>query len=189
MAQKLGDLGKYFDPGLTLTVLGKEYQVPLASAELGLWVRLCANAAGDINAASSEQEMRAAIERLKNLPELPGGKDVTLEERVLGDVYQQMVDDQVADAYIQFCGATAYVWILAGEDKAAAYWQSGGRPEAPRPANRQARRAETRGQTSTAAGTATRSPASTSGTKSPRKSSGNTAAKAASPGRRSSPTG
>lgn len=189
MAQKLADLGRYFDPGLTLTVLGKEYTLPLPSADLGLWCRLVAQVAGDVNAASTDEEMQAAVDRIDALPGLPGGKDVTLPERVLGDVYAQMVTDQVPDPFIQMCGSTAYVWILAGEDKAAEFWTSGGRPEALSPANRQTRRAQ-RGQTSTGAANATRAPASTSGTTSRKTSSGSTPAKAAaSRGKRSSPTG
>lgn len=183
MGAKLGDLESYFDPGLTLTVLGREYVVPLPSAELGLWCRLVAQAAGEVHAASTEQEMVAAVERIDGLPELPGGKDVSLPERVLGGVYPQMVKNKVPDPFIQFCGATAYVWILAGEEAAERYWYSGGRPEAWGPVNRQERRAATK-KTRTAAGSVTKPRASTSGTKSPKKSSANAAAKT-SRGRRS----
>lgn len=190
MAQKLGDLGRYFSPGLTLTVLGREYTLPLPSAELGLWCRLVAQVAGDVTAASTDEQMQAAVDRIEALPELPGGRDVTLPQRVLGDVYEQLVADKVPDPYLQFCGQTAYVWILAGEDKAAEYWTSGGRPEAQRPANRETRRAQ-RGQTSTAAAAATRSAASGSGTRSRKTSSASTppAKAAASRGRKSSSTG
>lgn len=189
MAQKLADLGGFFDPGLTLTVLDKEYVLPLASAELGLWCRLVAQAAGDVNAASTDDEVQAALARVEALPELPGGKDVTLPERVLGNVYQQMVWDKVPDPYIQFCGSTAYIWVLAGTDKAAEFWTSGGRPEARSPANRETRRRAARGKTSTAVVPETLTPASGSGTKSRRTSSGSAPAKAASRGRKSSSTG
>lgn len=171
MATKLTDLDEYFSPGLTLTVLGREYTVPLPSAELGLWCRRVAQAAGELHSASTEEEMQAAVERVNALPELPG--DLTLPERVLGEVHDQMVKDQVPDPYIQFCGQTAYIWIIAGEEAAERYWTSGGRPEAwsPAPANRAERRARARaGKTSTGAAAATQKRASTSGTTSPRKS-------------------
>ena len=174
MATKLHDLDEYFKPGLTLTVRGKEYTVPLPSAELGLWCRRVAAAAGELHAASTEQEIQAVIDHINSLPELPGGRGATLPERVLGDAYQQMVADGVPDPYIQFCAQTAYVWIIGGEEAAARYWTSGGRPEAWSPTlNRAQRRATARaGGTSTGAAAATRSRASTSGTTSRTRSHG-----------------
>lgn len=179
------DLDQYFDPGLTLTVRGKEYVLPLPSAELGLWCRRVAQAAGEVHAASTEDEMQAAIDRVNALPELPGGKDVTLPERVLGDVYQQLMAAEVPDPYIQFCGQTAYIWIIGGEEAAGRYWTSGGHPEAWSPTNRSVRRAQARaGGTNTVADGTTRTPASTSGTTSRRRSSGSRS-RNGSPGRHS----
>lgn len=177
MGRKFGDLDEYWSPGLTLTVCGREYVLPLPSGELGLWCRRVAAVAGEVNAASTEQEIAAAVAAVEEIPELPGR--LTLHERVLGNVYQMMLRDEVPDPYIQFCGQTGYIWIIGGEEAAERYWTSGGRPEAMRPANRQTRRAQTRaGKTSTAAAAGTRSRASTSGTKSPRKSQPSTAARA-----------
>ncbi|MEU4777465.1 hypothetical protein [Micromonospora sp. NPDC023633] len=170
MANKLADLDEYWSPGLTLTVKGREYTVPLASAELGLWCRRIAQITGDVHAASTEQEMQGVVARIDALPQLPGGDDVSLPERVLGPVYQQMVADRLPDAYIQFCGQAAYIWIIGGEEAAERYWTSGGRPEAWGPTNRAGRRAA--GRTSTDAGNGTRTPASTSGTRSPTTSGG-----------------
>lgn len=183
MAGKFGDLDQYWQPGLTLTVRDKEYVLPLPSAELGLWCRRVASVAGEVSAAGSAEEVQAAVDAVDALPELPGGKGITLHERVLGDAYQQMVADQVPDPYIQYCGATAYLWILAGEEAAQRYWTSGGRPEAPGPANRQERRAS--GQKTRTGGAAeTPLPASTSGTTTrPRSSKGGT--RSGSRGRRS----
>ncbi|RGC68420.1 hypothetical protein C5N14_13620 [Micromonospora sp. MW-13] len=186
MGAKLGDLDEYWSPGLTLTVRGREYVVPLASAELGLWCRRLAQITGDVHTASTEEEMRAAVERIEALPELPGGPDLSLPERVLGPVYQQMADAGVEDPYIQFCGQTGYIWIIGGEEAAERFWKSGGRPEALSPANRQERRAA--GRSSTGAAGATRTPASTSGTRSPTTSGGSGRARR-SRGRKSSPTG
>lgn len=184
MPATLRDLDEYFSPGLTLTVRGKEYVVPLPNAELGLWCQRVAQAAGAVNTASSQQEIQAAVERVNALPELDG--DLTLAQRVLGHTYDQMVTDQLPYPYIEHCGQAAYVWIIAGEDAAEQWWQAGGRPEALRPGNRAQRRAA--GGTATAAAPGTRSRASTSGTKSRKTSPGNVTAKR-SPGKRSSPTG
>lgn len=170
---KFQDLDGYFDPGLTLTVKGKEYVLPLPSAELGLWCRRIAQTAGEVDAASTREEIEAAAERanarIEVLPELPG--DLTFPERVLGDAYQQMVADGVPDPYIEFCATTAYIWIIADEDTAERYWTSGGRPESVARGNRAERRAAARsGRTSTGGDAATHTPASTSGTSSRKKS-------------------
>lgn len=184
MATTLADLDEYFAPGLTLTVLGKKYVVPLPSAELGLWCQRVAQAGGAIHAAATPAEAQAAIDRVNALPELDG--DLTLAQRVLGAVYEQLAADKVPHPYIEYCGATAYVWIIAGEEAAERYWTSGGRPEAlsPTPANRAERRAA--GKTSTAAAATTRTPVSSSGTKSPRKSAKSTTARRATRSRGSS---
>ncbi|MDP9799344.1 hypothetical protein J2S43_007856 [Catenuloplanes nepalensis] len=163
MTTRLADLDEFFSPGLVLTVRGQEYTVPLASAELGVWCRRMAVATGEITHASTAAEMQAAIERIDAVPELPGPA-LTLPERVLGDVYARMVADEVPDPYVQFCGATAYIWIISDEETAARYWQSGGRPEALRPAGSRAERRARTGGSNTAAATATPSAASTSGT-------------------------
>jgi hypothetical protein len=179
MGRTLGDLDQYLDPGLTLTMRGVEYTVPLPSAELGLWCRRMSDAS--VDATSTDAEVKAAAESAAELPDLPGR--MTFEERLLGDAYPLMVADEQPDAFVQFAAQTVYVWIIAGEDMAARFWQAGGRPEAAGPDNRAARRASSR-KTSTGAVSATRSRASTSGTSSPTKSSRNGAA-AASRGRRS----
>lgn len=178
MARKFGDLDEYWSPGLVLTVRGREYTVPLPSAELGLWCQRIASTAGAIHQASTEDEIQAAVEKIESLPELDG-EDLTLAQRLLGPVYDQMVADKVPFPYIEFCGSTAYVWVVAGEEAAERYWTSGGRPEAVRPVNRAQRRAAARatGRTGTAGASATRSQASTSGTRSPKKSVSASAAK------------
>ncbi len=179
----LGELSEYFSPGLTLTVLGRAYTVPLPSAELGLWCRMVAQSAGEIHAASSAEDIEAALRRVAELPELPESEGKTFEQLVLGSVHAAMLADHVPDPYVQFSARTAYIWILADEETAKRWWQSGGNPEALRPGNRAERRAVTRGRSTAAAGT-TKSRTSTSGTKSPRKR-----AATGSRGRRSSGTG
>jgi hypothetical protein len=184
---KFSDLDQYFDPGLTLTVNGTEYLVPLPSAELGLWAQRVAQAAGEVNDASTQAEVEAAVARVNALPELPG--NMSLPERTLGTVYAVMVADGVEWPKVQFAGQTAYVWIIGGEEAAERYWTSGGHPEAQARPNREQRRAgakakKTTNLPGTGAASGTRRQASTSGTSSPRKS--NAAGKAAPPrGRKS----
>lgn len=163
MATELPELDELFDPGLKLTVRGTKYTVPLPSGELGLWCQRAAEAGGALAAADSEAKMAAAVARINAIPELEG--DLTLTQRLLGPVYGQMLADEVPHHFIEFCAATTYVWIIRSEDAAKRFWESGGRPEALRPANRATRRAAAKtGGSRTAAATKTPSAASTSGT-------------------------
>lgn len=163
MATKLGALNELFSPGLELTVpdrngVQREYTIPLASAELGLWCR-----------AITEARHRDDITE-DDLPKLEG--KASLEQRVLGTAYDEMMRDGVPDEYVKFAGATSFIWITMGEEQAALYWQAGGDPKALKQAeNREQRRAAARaGGTSTAEATETRPPASSSGTRSRRNS-------------------
>ncbi|TDC81908.1 hypothetical protein E1193_13475 [Micromonospora sp. KC606] len=169
---RFGDLDDYFDPGLTLTVKGKEYTLPLPSAELGLWCRRIALMAGEAGAASTDEELADASSRAHTaaaeLPPLPGAEKLSFEQLLLGPVYAEMMSDGVPDPYIQFCAQTAYIWIIAGEEQAARYWHAGGRPEARGPGNRADRR-----RMRTGGGAGTPAQASTSGTRSPTTSGGN----------------
>lgn len=169
MGATFDDLDEYFSPGLTLTVRGREFVVPLPSAELGLWCQRMAAATGALSESSTDEELQSATERVAAIPKLPG--DLSLAQYTLGEAYESMVEHRVEHPYIDFCGMTAYIWILAGEDAAGRYWQSGGRPESLARGNRADRRAATRtGGSGTGAADATRQPASTSGTTSPTRS-------------------
>jgi hypothetical protein len=188
---KLTGLGQYFSPGLELSVpdasgTEHDYVVPLASAELGLWCQQLAEVSGRIHAASTPAEIQEIVDRIEQeMPRLDGNK--TLAQRVLGDAYDQMTADRIPHAYVQYCGNTAYAWIVGGEEAAERYWTSGGRPgEAPSPANRAERRAA--GRMNTAAANETRSPGSSSGTRSRSRSSRRGRAKGT-PGPTSSTTG
>ena len=164
------DLDQYFSPGLTLTVQGKKYRVPLPDAELGLWCRRVAQTAGEVFVASTDEMGHVtdrAVARFKSMPDLPG--DLSFEERLLGTAYAEMMADRVPDPHVKFCAQTAFYWIVGGEETAERYWKSGGHPEAPGPRNRAERRAQ-QSKTITDADTATRSPGSTSGTSSRRRS-------------------
>lgn len=194
MAARLSGLGKYFAPGLVLAdVPGRdgverEYTVPLASAELGLWCQTIANATMQIHRASTPEDVQEAVKLVEQLPEMDG--QTSLERRVLGDAYDQMTADGVSHQHIAYCAATAYAWILGGDEAAERYWTSGGVPgEAVGPVpNRADRRASQKAgsspTTSTGAATTTPHPASGRGTNSRRRGRGR-----ASRGGRSSNTG
>ena len=159
MATKLGALNEFFSPGLELTLPGRDgvqrdYTIPLASAELGLWCQTIATA-----------RSRDDIDE-DALPELPG--KLTLAQRVLGTAYEQMCDDGVPFAHMEFAAHTAFIWITLGEEQAQAYWESGGDPNAVRPVTNRAERraAERAGGTSTDAASETPSADFTSGTRS-----------------------
>lgn len=198
MGLRLTELDEYFDPGFTVTVLGVEYTIPLASAELGLWCRRLAALSGEVDEDSTDAELQAAgknaREKAAELPPLPGDEDLSFEERMLGkDTLADMVANEVPDPYVQFCAQTAFVRILGGEPMAERYWTSGGRPQPPGPANRAARRATKKttsrkasgsATTSTAAAATTRARASSSGTSTPSRSA-KSAPASRSPGRRS----
>lgn len=177
---KFGDVTQYFDPGLELTVKGKDYKIPLPSAELGLWCRTMM-AVNEITDESTDEQLQAAANQVAKLPPLPGPK--TMPEHLLGSAHAEMVADGVEDPYIEFCAMTAFFWIIGGEDAARRYWVSGGRPEARGPGNRASRRAAAR-KTATAAATATPQRASSSGTSSPTRS-GRNGRRGGSRGRRS----
>lgn len=175
-----GDLVGYFQPGLKLRVKGTDYTVPLPSADLGLWCRAIMQMAGEISEASTEEELAIAAGRARDravdLPPVPGGGKASFERLFLGDALDAMMSDGLEYPYIQMCAETAYIWVTLGcgqaaEDRAAAYWRSGGRPEARGPANRAERRASTQ-KTNTAAAVATPSQASTPGTSSRPRSGG-----------------
>jgi hypothetical protein len=171
MGVKLGELTEYFDPRLTLTVLGREYTLPVPSAELGLWLEQLVELRG-LRDDATDEELQEAAEAAERLPDLPG-PPVSFTRRLLGDAMDQMVADSVPQPYIRFCAQTAVFHIVGGDELAARWWQSGGNLEkVVGPGNRAARRAAARsGGTSTAKASSTPSPASTSGTTSPTKRS------------------
>lgn len=148
MGTRFGDLDRYYDPGLILTVKGRDYLIPLASAEVGLWCRRLVPATTRLHQASTDEQARRAVEEIEALPVPPGLDGLTLPELLLGNAYRQMTADGVEDAYIQYCGVTALMYVLGGEDLARRWWESGGRPEAVGPGNRAERRARRKGGSS-----------------------------------------
>lgn len=199
MGLKLTELDEYLDPSMSLTVLGREYQVQPVSGEMGLWCRrLAVRAGAEVTDESTGDDLAEATERVLGeadaLPPPPGDPASTFEERLLADAMHAMIADQVPDPYIQFCAQTAYWRVLGGDRAAELYWTSGGNPQRSGPANRQERRAAAKraasgsGTMRTGAARTTRSRASGTGTSTPSTSGKSRPAKP-SRGTRSSTTG
>lgn len=102
-----------------------------------------------------------------------GGEDINTEmlnddeernlfQMLLGDKFQQMLDDGVKWVWLRHSALTTLMWVTSSLATAERYWAAAGDPEALAP-NREARRSKQQG--SSAAATSTRSRGSTSGTK------------------------
>ena len=177
MALNLKQIDRVFDPALVLPINGREYRVEDVPALLGLYCQRIWSAGVEVAHAAlagdgqgDEERAAETLGELSRRP-LPPGVDpeTPLHIAVLGDTYQQMIDDGLSSRWIQHAGMTVVAWCAAGDDVAAQYWAAAGRPEGMAP-NRQARR---RGGASTSTGAANGTPsrASTSGTTSRRSSS------------------
>lgn len=139
-------LDEVFSPGITFRARGRPYTIEPPSAEVGLWCQRLAQAAGVLRAAESDTELAAAMERVGELPDLPD--DLTMPQRVLGPLWQQLVDAGVDHVSIRHVALTAFAWVVADEDAARRYWDSGGHPERLAP-NRASRRSTSTGAEST----------------------------------------
>lgn len=168
MGVKLGEITEFFDPRLTLTVLGREYTLPVHSAELGLWVEQIVELRS-LRDDATDEELKEAAEAVEQLPALPG-PPVPFVRRMLGDALDEMTTNNVPKPFIRFCAQTAVFHIIGGDELATRWWQSGGDlGKLMGPDNRAARRKAAKpGGQNTAKASVTPSPASTSGTTSPR---------------------
>lgn len=142
------DLDEFFDDSLRLPIGGKEYVVPSPNAETGLWCQGMLAAGVAVHAGRQPE----------GIAELDDEQENNLYQRVLGPVWGELQADGVPWTRIRHAGITAFLWAAGNEDLASAFWESGGRGEAPAP-NRKARRTA-----STASATSTRSRGSTNGT-------------------------
>lgn len=114
------DLATFMDPALHLPIAGKDYRIA-CSAWQGLRLhRLIAS-----GAILSDDEERAEILLM------------------LGDTYQQMVDDGIRWPTIVHAGRTAILWFGHSEAAGAALWERLGTPGNPIPPSpKQARMGE-----------------------------------------------
>jgi hypothetical protein len=119
------DVTAFLSPTLDLPWAGKTYRVPSPPALVGLrlqaaWAVTNAKAAG----------VDAKAHHLRLLNDDDGS--TSLEQDALGPVYDEMVADRVPLEVLNHAGMTAYLWIVAGDDAAKAWWESPA-GKAPRP--------------------------------------------------------
>lgn len=170
----LKDFTEFVEP-LTIPIRGKVYTIPPVSTSLGLKLTLVAEHAATIFQVveRNQEAARKAAEAGEEPPEpepLPEFEleddeaEEDLQKKMLGNAYDQMVEDDVPFMAIKIAGMTAYHDFLYGREAAEAFWNSGGDPKAVAQTW-----SESTGSTmSTDEATTTKRPASTSGTK-PRK--------------------
>lgn len=143
------DVSELLDETLRLPVRGRTYTVPAPSAAMGLrtqkLIALAAQAA-DGHAVELDSELMSDDEEDR------------FYEKLLGDAYDELLDDGVSWPVLKHIAVTVMVWIAKNKDAAEEFWNSGGDPNRMAP-NRQARRSgganTTRSRTSTS-GTSTR---------------------------------
>lgn len=165
-----------FDNPIILTYRGKEYRVPEVSVRMGALLTLNTEYGQEV--VRIQQENREAAEKAiaageaipepvplpEKPPELTSEDGLSIELMLLGDVYQQMVDDDVPYKVIQAAGVTAAHDFYYGREVAEAFWNSGGDPKAAGDAMAD----QIGSMRSTVEESTTQKPDSTSGTK-PRK--------------------
>ncbi len=127
MPQFTEDLDDFQSPTLDLRVAWKVYQIPSPPARVGLRLQAAFSVAA---ARHNGTDPKPAHARAVADDEWA----TTLEQDALGPVYDQMIADDVPLPAIQHAGMTAYLWIVAGEAAARAYWLSPvGKALTPRP--------------------------------------------------------
>jgi hypothetical protein len=171
------DLGELLDETLRLPIDGKVYVIAAPDAVTGLRVEALF-AAGAVAAAGGTPK----------LPTILGDDDEDdLYQRVLGDTYQELLDDAVSHVALKLVATTAMMWTVFGVEVAETYWGRAGKTgEAPAP-NRAARRAKKSTPTATVSATPKRG--STRTTKTSPTTSGRATPARASRGGRSSSAG
>ncbi|WUI02110.1 hypothetical protein OHR68_09970 [Spirillospora sp. NBC_00431] len=144
---------------IDLPIGGVTYRINGVNAETGLLVQRLMDAG--VAAAQAGGEFNLDEELLDD------AQEINSYEAVLGDAYQQMLDDDVDWEELKRAAMTAMVWIYADEETAERFWESGSPGEAAPPAAGRppsgANRATRRG--SSAVARKTRSRASTNGTR------------------------
>jgi hypothetical protein len=129
--------GRHID----LPIDGVTYRINDVDAETGLLVQRLMDAG--IQAGQAGQPIDLDEDLLDDAQEL------STYESVLGDAYQQMLDDGVRWGDIKRAAMTAMIWIYFDEETAERFWETGAAGEAAAPAtgqppsgaNRAARRA------------------------------------------------
>ncbi|WP_404285433.1 hypothetical protein [Glutamicibacter arilaitensis] len=151
----LTELGDFLDPILQVPYRGKKYQIQPVSARTGL--RFQKLLAVGVKAAESGKLDPASIELVSDEEELD------FYQEILGDTYQELLDDGATATALKAIGSTAFIWTTQGFEMAKGFFDAGGKSPAP---NREQRRTATR--TRTAAANTTKPQVSANGTTTPK---------------------
>ena len=121
------DLEEFLEPWLDLPIGGKKYRVKAADAVTGLYAQHILELGVSMQVGAKLTETQVAQLQLDD----DGEQD--FHRRLLGDTLDEMIADKVSWEAIKHVSRTVFVWVVQDRDAAEAYWERGGRPEAPRP--------------------------------------------------------
>lgn len=115
------------DPVLRLPIKGKTYVVHDVDAATGLFVQSLMSSASMVR---SGLEIDPTDRRLV----LDDDDERDLYRRVLGDTYDELVNDGVKWRLVKRAGQATVLWIHRGEEAAEQFWNGGPEdPKAPAP--------------------------------------------------------
>lgn len=158
--------GRHID----LPIDGVTYRINDVDAETGMLIQRLMDA-GIRAAQTGESDLDEEL--------LSDAQELNSYEDILGDAYQQMLDDGVGWTALKRAAVTTMMWIYFDEETAEKFWESGSAEKAVAPetgqppsgANRHTRRASAAGASTTrsrASGTGTKGSRSTGPKKAPR---------------------
>lgn len=154
------------DNRLKLPVGDKLYAIPALSALNWIWLKaVWEKNTPDVPAEKSDDASTA--EQPEQPSEDPGPSEEELFTRVLGRVYQELMDDGATFEEVRVVGMTAVIDAIHGRPLAEAYWETGGIPGNPPARTEDQIRADL--DTATPAAPSTRRRASRSGATAPKK--------------------
>lgn len=141
---ELKELGDFLKPYLAVPVGDRTYKVPAISAKNALILQeSMAAAAKDVAGGVNPDEVQLASDDDTD----------TYLTRVLGPVYQEMLDADESFVAIKHVVAITLAWAFGDLEKAQEYYRAGGKVRAARPRDRQPKTAT---PTRTGAATTTR---------------------------------
>ena len=122
------DLEEFFDPTLRLPIRGKTYVIQSPDATTGLWCQRI------LEVAAKVKDGKDVDDKTAQTLQLDDDEERTLYERLMGDTYQEMLEDNIPWEYLKHAGTTALLWAAGNVETAETFWRSGGAsPEAERP--------------------------------------------------------
>lgn len=125
------DLTEYLTDTLDLPINGKVYRVPPVDAQTGLKlkrIQLLGQAAA--NGAELSEEQLAELQ-------MDDEEQRSLYQKLLGPVYDEMLEDGVSWPHLERAGNTAIAFFVGGREMAEKAWTEA--PKAPARSSRQRR--------------------------------------------------